>query len=304
MCNNKIILLSISLILSGFWLNSNASNTFQFLKFSNSARFIGMGGSYSSVNDEIDSILINPAGIYPIRRSEILFTRTEMMEDVTYDTFIYALPVKNNSFGFMVNRITSGDIEGRDINRQITSNFTSNNTVISVSYAGKLTETFRSGIALKYINSKISDESATSFAFDVGFQIKMPVKGLDIGLSSQNIGPKVKYIKDDENLPMNINFGISYRILNSFLVSVDVQRWLYDKENHISIGSEYSLFNVIYLRCGYNKDLSGENDLINTNIIRTGFGIRLKQMVSFDYAYIPSKETAQTHSISLGIRFK
>lgn len=78
------------------------------------------------------------------------------------------------------------------------------------------------GTNLKILNSRLVDEISTiSFAIDAGISYKIFDK-LNTGISIQNLGGKIKYSREGDNLPLTIRLGASYKFVPNLLAAVEL----------------------------------------------------------------------------------
>ena len=93
--------------------------TASFLKLGSGARAAGLGGAYTAVSGDINSISYNPAGLAGLKRSAAGFTRAELVEGVSYNFLGYSRPAVKGNMGLGVNYLGQASIEGRGANREI-----------------------------------------------------------------------------------------------------------------------------------------------------------------------------------------
>jgi len=290
-----------------FFLTSAAvsagGTTASFLKLGSGARATGLGGAFTAVSGDINAISYNPAGLAGLKRSEAGFTRAELVEGVSYNFLGYSRPVAKGTMGLGVNYLGQTSIEGRGANREVTGGFEASDTAINLAYARPLNARTGLGLNFKYITSRIAGESANSWAVDAGWQYKMPVKGLSLGLAAQNLGPKLKFMDEGSALPLTARAGAGYMLAGNVLLSFDVSRQINEKKTVFSFGSEYAVFNSLFMRAGYLKDaVSGGGSLADTGGFKAGFGLKL-QGFSLDYAVTPFGDIGKAHRLSLGAGF-
>ena len=277
--------------------------TASFLKLGSGARATGLGGAFTAVVDDINSISYNPAGLANLKKSEFGFTRAELVEDVSYNFLGYSRPSAKGTLGLGVNYLSQSSIEGRGANREVSEKFGASDMAINLAYGRTLTARTNLGINFKYITSRIADETGNSWAVDAGWQYKMPVKGLSLGLAAQNLGPKMKFIDEGSNLPLTARVGIGYAIMDNVLLSFDVNRQVNEKKTVFSFGSEYMLFNSFSMRAGYLRNaVSGGNNLSDSGGFKAGFGFKLSGF-ALDYAVSPFGDIGNAYRISLGANF-
>lgn len=299
----KNLFIAAVLLLSSSPAVFAAGSTASFLKLGSGARPAGLGGAFTAVSDDINALSYNPAGLANLKKSEISFTRAELVEGVSYNFLGYSKPVVKGTIGLGVNYLGQSSMEGRGSNRTISGKFGASDTAINLAYGRTLTSRSGFGVNFKYITSRIADESANGWAVDAGWQYKTPVKGLSMGLAVHNLGPKMKFIDEGSSLPLTASGGMGYKVLDNILLSFDVNRQVNEKKTVFSFGSEYGVLNSLFMRAGYLKSaVSGGNSLANSDGLKAGFGFKFRSF-NFDYAITPFGDIGKAHGISLGARF-
>ena len=225
--------------------------TASFLKLGSGARAAGLGGAFTAVAGDINAISYNPAGLANLKRSAAGFTRAELVEGVSYNFLGYSRPAAKGNIGLGVNYLGQSSIEGRGANREATGSFQASDTAINLAYARPVTSRSGLGLNFKYITSRIAGESANGWAVDAGWQYKTPVKGLGLGFAVQNLGPKMQFLDEGSALPLTARAGAGYMLLDNVLLSVDVSRQVNEKKTVFSFGSEYAVFDTLFMRAGY-----------------------------------------------------
>lgn len=299
--NNLFI--AVILLLSSVPAVFAGGTTVSFLKLGSGARATGLGGAFTAVSDDINALSYNPAGLANLKRSEMGFTRAELVEGVSYNFLGYSRPVAKGNMGFGVNYLSQSSIEGRGANREVTGKFGASDTAINLAYGRTLTARTGLGVNLKFITSRIAGESANGWAVDAGWRYKAPVKGLGLGFAVQNIGPEMKFMDEGSALPLTVRAGMGYTVLDNVLLSFDVNRQINEKKTVFSFGSEYTVFNSFSMRAGYLKSaVSGGNNLSDSDGFKAGFGFKLRSF-NLDYAVTPFGDIGKAHRISLGAGF-
>lgn len=298
--NNLFI--AVVLLLSSAPAVDAGGTTASFLKLGSGARSTSLGGAFTAVSGDINAISYNPAGLANIKRREVGFTRAEVVEGVSYNFLGYSRPAAKGVMGLGVNYLSQSSIEGRGANRETTGKFMASDTAINLAYARTLTARAGLGFNFKYITSRIAGESANGWAVDVGWQYKMPIKDLSMGFAAQNLGPKLKFMDEGSALPLTARAGAGYMLLDNVLLSFDISRQINEKKNVFSIGSEYAVFNSLFIRAGYLGSAIPGGNLADTGGFKTGFGLKLKGF-NLDYAVAPFGDIGKAHRISLGAGF-
>src|SRR3989339_1149660 len=220
----KILVFAVTFFALPFYLVTflSASNTgASFLSIGTSARAISMGGAYVGVANDISAINYNPAGLAQLKESQIMGQLTEWISDIKHDFLAFTRPTLNGTMGLSVVYLSQGSIEGRDENRQRTGSFNAYDVATTVSYSRSMNNGVSLGTNLKIIQQKIEAESATGVAVDIGTQYDTQIKNLKLGLSFQNLGPKMTFIQEGYNLPLTATIGLGYTLYIPFKVSTE-----------------------------------------------------------------------------------
>jgi len=123
-----------------------------------------------------------------------------------------------------------------------------------------------------------------------------------LGLVFQNIGTKMKFVDEEDSLPINIRLGGAYKVKDKWIVSLDVSAPI-DNEINGGIGVEnnYKLSDNVNVawRIGYNTKTTDVGGLGGYSL---GLGGNFKRY-RVDYAFVPFGDLGDTHRISIGISF-
>lgn len=281
-----------------------------FLKIGAGVRNIAMGESSAATSNDVNSVYWNPAGLSQMEYQEATFMYNKWFEEIDQQFFGYAYPNKKlGTFGLGVYRVGMESVQGYDANGIKTDEVNAGDMAAGLSYARRFaspseSNIYRIGITGKWIQEKLDDVTASTFAGDVGLQYSgFPFFGdwaedLTFGAAVTNVGGKLKFDRDETKLPQTIKAGFGYikEILGDPLtVGVDVYN---PSDNEISIGGgvEYWLKDLLALRVGYKtKDDEGSG-------VRAGAGIKVK-MIRIDYAYAGYGILGDTHRIGLSVSF-
>ena len=289
------------LFLTSF-LYADRTTTAAFLKLTPGARPSAIGGSYVSINDDAFSVYYNPASLAFIHQSEIALMHSEYLDDMNYE---YAGVVYPLSYGSVIGlnfiymdegrlkKTTYSDPYGLSLGY-----YDANDYAIGISYAQKILDYLGMGGTVKFIKSKIEDEKATAFAVDFGINWLLPYN-VSVGASISNLGTKMKFMKEKEDLPQTYRIGISKKLLllndMEFLFSVDAVK-VKDDDVFLKGGIEFKPVKFLALRAGYDDAVDVEDGWT------FGFGISLDNL-NFDYAYSDFGELGKIHKVSTNFKF-
>jgi hypothetical protein len=323
----------IFIIIFASWLEADNPNLgtagAQFLKIPVGARSVGLGGAYTSLSDDAISVFWNPAGIVKVKYHAVHFSNMNWFKMFDMNAAAYVFNAGNLGVFAVAAMVFSMD------KMEITDEFNPNGTgryfdaqdlSLGVTYARRLTEKFRTGITVKYINQRIWNETANGFAFDVGTQYQLDFYNLIIAMSMTNFGPDMKMagpdlnVKYDSNtdfpnrliptqleteyypLPLNFQLGLAMDLYrNEFTklrVAVDAVH-PNDNRERIQLGSEISFYDRLFLRGGYKFNADDER-------YNFGFGINAflgGLLIYADYAYSGYNILPDVQVISMGINF-
>ena len=126
---------------------------------------------------------------------------------------------------------------------------------MTLNYAEGIYDNLKTGISVKFINSKIENYSASAVAFDLGVIYTFTKHNLNIGFSILNIGSITKaFIETKESLPSQIKGGFSKKLAHlPLILNAEIRR--FDDNKFQYLGGGEILFNEkITGRFGYNSN--------------------------------------------------
>jgi hypothetical protein len=265
----------------------------QFLKVAVGARPVALGETYCALADDTFGILWNPAGASDIRSVEYACSYNKWLSDIGKEVVMVSMPYKSTStisFGVMylhVPGMTKSDVYGNDDGR-----FNAYSMALVLSYSKALSEKFNAGATFKYLQEGIENEKATGVCSDFGGIYKMYNDKLSLGVSVLNLGTSMKFVKESFPLPATFKGGLAYD-LKKYRAKMlfDVSKCAGEFTRY-SVGAEYNLYKMLFLRGGYNTKLAAT----------MGFGIFYK-LLHFDYAFVPYGDLGYTHRASMRLKF-
>jgi hypothetical protein len=301
------IVIGLIFISNMAWSGTPGTTSMNFLKIGVNVRAVGMGEAYTAVSDDLGSLYYNPAGLAQIDTIETQFMYNRWFQDINSQYLAGAIPyrvrtkagsMKNiGTFALGITRLGMDDIQGYDNMGGMTQKLQASDMAVSLGYGTRLTDNLMAGLNAKYLTETLADVNASAYASDIGLLYKTDSK-IGIGASAQNLGTKVKFIKESAPLPQSFKIGASYQkeIFNQpLLTAIDVTV-PNDNDTYVSGGVEYWIKDMIALRAGYRTGVDvGEG-------IRAGIGFKTS-IFQIDYAFAGFGELGSTHRMSLTIRF-
>jgi outer membrane protein OmpA-like peptidoglycan-associated protein len=309
---NKIYLICIIILAitarsgkaAGFSKDDAGTTSAQFLKLAPGARPAAMGEAFTGLADDINAIYWNPAGLKRIDDKEVSATRAQWIGDTSFNWLAYAQDALRGKLGISFMYLGSGDIQKYDnAGNARSETYNVFDSALTVSYAKKIKQMLV-GINVKYLYSKLEDESAAGAAVDIGILKEIPGRhNISVGLAVQNIGNGLKFVKESAPLPLNVNAGIACKLLKERLILTSDLNFPSDYDASAHIGAEYKQklgdFDVLP-RLGYKTtNIRYMNALSGVSL---GFGINFSS-VCINYAWVPYWELGATHRIDIGFKF-
>ena len=327
-----LMLLFPSIGRAAFTSKSAGASGAAFLKIGAGARPAGMGGAYTAVADDVNTIYWNPGGLSTLKsKNEFVAMRAELFQGLQYNFFAFAHPMRE--YGTiavgMINLNITG-IESRTTDSDNPdSTFSSNDSAYSVAYAKKLTfgslpaydeeGGLHAGLSAKAVRQTLAGEAANTFAADFGALYKFSDRPLSMGLAVQNVGATQKFKSESDPLPLTIQLGTSYRLGQDWAVSgvrVGEERKTglllaldahapRDDDPSARIGAEFtrgwSENTAVSVRAGYEtarvRQIEG-----TASGISAGAGVTYK-FFTFDFAWVPYGNLGNTFRYSIKLRF-
>lgn len=300
---------------------SAGSTSATFLKLPLGPKAVSMAGAYTSVSGDIYSMYYNPAGLNFVDNS-LSIMHNDYVLDMNQLYIAYAnkshlfdkyIGNRESRFALSFNYFyTAKDLERRsglyenDILNPISpveGRFRAYDFALSANYAFIYDYRTYMGAGLKFISQTIDNESAYSFALDLGIirSVEFKEKLFDVGFAVKNIGPGIKFDKKRFDLPLTFALGISHRILETqTLLSFDILKYI-DNYPYFMFGMEQAVSSKFFIRAGYKYRLYG-NELGAFSGFSTGIGFNYENY-SFDYAFTPYSDFGYSHKLSLTYRF-
>jgi len=310
----------------------------QFLKIGVGARAQALSGAYGAVANDANATYWNPAGIVTLNNISWTGSHTNWFADISHQFTALVLPMGNSSaLGFSATFVTMDEEEiTTETNPQGTGYFwDASDIAVGLSYARWMTDRFALGMTIKYVSQKIWNESASTFAVDVGTYLKTGYKGIIIGMSFSNFGGSLQmqgrdlireYDPNPDNtlnanvdtrlhtepwpLPVNFRVGIALDVIgvgdkfvssenSRFTLAIDGTHPNDDSEK-LNFGVEYGWQEIFFARFGYGLGY----DLVEFTY---GGGLKFKLNNSatfvFDYALAPCGDLDYVHHFTIGLEF-
>jgi len=309
----------------------------QFLKIGVGARAMALGGSFTAIANDVSTIYWNPAGITNLNGFSLAVSHNEWFADISHDFAGLVYSLSSSDFvALHVVALNTGEQEVTTVTQPEGTGifYDVSDLAIGLSYARTLTDRFSVGLTAKYIQQNLYNESANTFAIDIGTYLRTGFHDLIIAMNMSNFGGNMQLegrdlitITDINNqvsgnynpdanlktepwpLPLTFRVGLAMNFIggndpivesaeNRFTLAVDGVH-PNDNTEKINIGGEYAWSEMVFARVGYK---------INYYLEKWSFGLGLRvnvinQQVGFDYAMVDFNDLGKVSQFSLELRF-
>lgn len=327
-----LLLFSTSVLLAEF--DKVATTAAPFLKVGVGGRAAAMGGGFVALSDDGSALYWNPAGMLATEGIATSASHNDWLLDINHDYLGMILPVSTNGrLGFSVSALTMGEQTVRTLQNPEGTGLVYDVMDISfgVSYARQVTDRLSVGGTTKYIRLNAYNESASTWALDIGSILRTDFHGLQLGMALSNFGGDFQFsgrdliVKADIDgdidgnyssdvdlrtepwpLPLMIRIGIAMDLMGSgdaLLANQNSRLTLAmdadhpnDGPEHVNLGLEYAVREMVFFRGGYRHNYDQE-------MFTMGVGVRLDLqqhgIIKLDYAVKPMEVFGNTSILSV-----
>lgn len=307
----------------------------QFLGISVGPRAIAMGGAYVAEINDATSLYWNPGAFQQAGKSQLVFSNTDWLVGTKFRWFGFMLNLGNeNALGIHLTQLDYGEEEVTTVNLPdgTGERWNAQDLAIGVSYCRRLTDRFSMGGTVKYIEQRIWNESASTFAFDLGLLFVTGFNDMRLGVSMSNFGGEMTLAGRDLLQQVDIdptNSGSNKSLVGNLktdpwaiplLFRVGVAMDAYkdedfrltvaadalrpnDNEESVNVGGEFSWNEMIFMRGGY-KSIFGTDAEEGVSL---GVGLRYTAeglgSLELNYAYTNFGLFGNINTIGLAIAF-
>lgn len=254
-----------------------------------SARARGMGGAFTSVANDINSIFFNPAGIADTKYEAKLGLANLNGEAFSEYKTVAAgarLPKGLGTIGLGVRML---DVEFEDYtlsSEQIWS------LAHGITLQKDIHSTINVGYNLNFYNLSFEDDkSDTAFGVDLGLTALLHTR-TKLGFAVSNLNKAKMGFENQIDLPSKLALGISYIPYDGVTTSLELKKD-FARETEFMGGVEAKLFEPLAIRFGVHQ---------NPATYSAGATFILEG-VSLDYAFTMHSVLAPTHYLNLGYKY-
>ena len=179
------------------------SAIYEILNIQSDSKFLSLSGGASSLSGNLSS---NPASEKVVKKETLNFSLITYPEDI-YSTHIsYTKNMKKHMMTLNFINLNYGKlkIDGIDDSQ-------ANENLISISAKGHFKKFISYGSRFGIVHSTIGSYNSDAIFIDFGIRFHVINKNLGMGVFIKNVGYQInEYSNINENLPVNIKFGLHY----------------------------------------------------------------------------------------------
>jgi len=259
-----------------------------FLLIGHGARAAGFGGAYTAVCEGASAAYWNPAGLAGLESGRVSLGHFSWFQDITVEQVSFGLPVNDDiAAAVSVTYVNYGTIDGYDASGNATGEITAYDLAGGLSFGFALSDEASVGITAKYINQRLDDISATSFAADFG--LRYSFESIVFAATVTNLGGEMKFDQVAEKLPAAARFGVQLMPLSDALVASFELEKRFQGDLFMRQGMEFGFSDQYYLRAGCDY-LPAQNGRWLATGLSFGAGVQF-DFGSFDYAFTPNDKS-------------
>ena len=272
--------------------NRAGKTIYNFLRVEQGARPVALGGAFTAIADDINSIFYNPAGLVNIESTEYVFSYADWLVDSKFFSGAFAYKFNFGTIGvsfvhFGINEFEeTTPLQPEGTGRMVGAG----DLALGLAYSREITDKLSLGGHARYIQETLDEDTRSSVAFDIGTFYNIGFRNLKLGVTLRNLGPDqaVSKVTLSESFPMPIDFNVTLAsdILGSrggdYCLTVAVENgFTVDLGDRYRAGAELWLANIIAIRGGYRFNYSNQDFSIGAGLAPVFMG----KKINIDVAY-------------------
>lgn len=333
-----VVLLVLSLVLlssSAFAQAKVGTTAAQFLGISVGGRATAMGDAFVASSEDVSTIYWNPGAFAAAGKSQLMFCNTNWLVGTKFRWFGFMLNLDGtNAVGVSLTNLDYGEDDVTTVQAPdgTGERWTAQDIAIAVSYSRRLTDRFSMGGSVKYINQTLWNESASTFAFDLGLLFVTGFNDMRLGMSFSNFGGDMaldgrdllqrvdidpansgsnktlvgKLKTDPWPIPLFFRVGVAMDVINNSSMKVTVAADAVrpnDNVEYVNVGGELGWENMIFLRGGYRSLFKKDSE----EGLTLGAGVRYQlegiATLEVNYAFSKFGVFGNLNTIALAVSF-
>jgi len=307
----------------------------QFLGIGVGPKAMAMGSAYVAMPNDVTALYWNPGSFAHAQKSQVSFSHTSWLVESKFRWGGVMINIDGqNAVGVSITHMDYGedDVTTTSLPDGTGERWTAGDMAIGLSYSRLLTDRFSLGASAKYIEQRIWNETATTFAFDLGLLYITGFNDMRLGVAMTNFGGNLQLegkdlltrVDIDPNnsgsnkslvgnlktepwpLPLFFRVGVAMDVVETggirATVAADAVR-PNDANASVNVGTEISWNDLLFLRGGYQslfKSESQETYSLGAGVKYTAEGFA---GIEINYAYNAFGIFGSINTIEVGITF-
>ncbi len=318
-------------VLPSLFGQTGGEGVYDFLRLSNSARSVALGGIQVALPDADPGLVLqNPALLSREMSNSMSVGYANYLAGIGFGYGAYARDLeKAGMVAIGIQFVNYGEFVAANETGVVTGNFSASDYAVNLSYAKSFGSLFTAGVSLKPIYSHLEQYSSFGIAADFGI-VRCSMDHLsNIALCVSNIGTQLKSYYDGgihEKMAWSIQLGYSRRLehapLRMSVTAYDLNRWGGQVTNtdpngvnsnysaptpwssvmrHLCFGAEIFPENRLTFRIGYNYRRHSDLTLTDQTGLAgfsAGLGVNLTAF-HINYALSSYFQSGLVHQFSL-----
>lgn len=185
---------------------------YNFLNLPSSSHIYGLGGiNISTVEDNLNVADQNPALLGPEMDMQVGINYMKYVGETNFAGLKFAKKATDRSaFAVGIQYFGYGTMDYTDETGNNLGTFSPKDIAVNVAYSHDISDRWRGGINLKYINSSYDEYSAMALAADLGVNYYNPDNDFSFSLVAANLGGQIKRFNESyDRLPIDVRLGVT-----------------------------------------------------------------------------------------------
>jgi hypothetical protein len=277
---------------------NGGTNSNLFLKMDVTPRAAALGGTFTAIANDENTLLYNTAGLAKPRSSFIALNHTQWFDDIRIENMLFTYKMSSGlGMGLGISYMGMPSIQGMSNSNSPTQEFDVSSSIVQLGFGYEIYYGAMLGLGVKYFNENLAGFTAGGVALDAGILFETMVRGLTVGFAVQNISGKIKYDFFNEKPPIVFRGGVAYKVpLQDLRFALDVVKSS-DQDFQYDLGIEYILAKYAVLRLG--------NQAVSQKLFSPSFGVgaNIEDKYQLDYTFLNHENLGATHRIGISFRF-
>ncbi|MGM9699123.1 MAG: type IX secretion system protein PorQ [Prevotella sp.] len=255
----KVVFTTFFCLSTALLCAQESETAYNFLRLPVSAHAAALGGDNITITDDDASMgFHNPALLSGVSDKTINLNFMSYMEGAKTASASFTKALRERATWFIgAQYIDYGKMKHTTSSGEIMGEVSAKDIMLCGAFEYNLTNRLSGGITAKFITSDLAGYNSLAVGVDLGLNYYDIDHDLSISAVARNLGGQIKAYEDDfEKMPLDLQVGISKRILESpirlSLTMTRLNEWKGSFANHLVLGADILLSENIYIAGGYN----------------------------------------------------